>query len=215
MVVVTPLGKFELFKIIFDKKDGSIYVPFPYLTTKRGLLAEVDPAASADPKVLDLKAGIVVDYDVKFAHHASGVVHFSKSGKHDLFPRRKSYPLKDAIGRLFEFHFYWLAGFAMLSSKEEVSDAQITLQFETHPTSLCVAVEWRRKQSVLDNTETPSTRIGPRAEVIRRSDGARLRFLLLGQPRGYPLQDHLIFISVSEIAAAQGADKPTAIFFGG
>jgi hypothetical protein len=179
------------------------------------LLAEVDPSTGADPKVLDLKSGIVVDYDVKFAHHASGVVHFSKSGERDLFPRRVSYPLKDAIGRVFEFHFYWLAGFATLSGGKEVSDAQITLQFDAHPTSLSVAAEWRRKKDILDNTETPTARIGPRAEVIRRSDGARLRFLLLGQPNGYPQQDHVLLLSVSEIAAANGADKSTAIFFGG
>ena len=145
IVAATPLGRFKLFKILFDKKDGSIYVPFPYLMTKRGLLAEVEPSMAADPSVLDLSGGLVVDYDVKFAHHTSGIVHFSRTGKRDLFPRRRSYPLRYSIGRVFEFHFYGLAGFTMLSADEEPSDAPVTLQFNTHPTSLSVAAEWRRK----------------------------------------------------------------------
>jgi hypothetical protein len=90
VLVTTPLGAFKLFKIMFGE-DGSIYVPFPYLDTKRGILTEADPATEADPKTLQLRRnGVVVDYDVKFAHHASGIVHFSKSGEKDLLPRLRS-----------------------------------------------------------------------------------------------------------------------------
>lgn len=216
VVAATPLGRFKLFKILFDKRDGSIYVPFPYMVTKRGLLSEVDPSAGANPRVLELATnGVVVDYDVKFAHHTSGQVHFSKTGENDLLPRRFSYPLATAIGRVFEFHFFGLAGFETVPPAQKVRDAQITLGFERHPTSLSVAAEWRRKKDILDNTETPTAQAGPQSQAIRRSDGAQLKFLFLGQPPGYPLQEHLLFISFAEIANAKGADKPTTIFFGG
>ena len=61
----TPLGTFNLFKILFAK-DGSIFVPFPYLQTKRGLLSETDPATEPDPKTVQLRRkGVVVEYDAK------------------------------------------------------------------------------------------------------------------------------------------------------
>jgi hypothetical protein len=41
------------------------------------------------------------------------------------------------------------------------------------------------------------------------------QFVLLGQPKTHPLQDHLLMISAQEIPPAHGADTSTAIFLGG
>jgi hypothetical protein len=103
VVATTPSGTFKLFKVVFMKNDGSVYVPFPYLNEKREILSEIDPETEPDPKTVDLRRnGIVVDYDVKCSFHTSGIVQFSKSGEGDILPRRTGFPLNGGpIGRLF------------------------------------------------------------------------------------------------------------------
>jgi hypothetical protein len=54
VLVTTQLGAFKLFKIMFGA-DGSIYVPFPYIDVKRGILSEADAATEEDPKTLQLR----------------------------------------------------------------------------------------------------------------------------------------------------------------
>jgi hypothetical protein len=213
VVATTPLGSFKLFKVLFGP-DGSIYLPFPYLETKRGLLSEVDPRSEPDPKSLDLRRdGKVIEYDAKFTHHTSGIVQFSQSGKGDLLPRRHGFRLDGPIGRLFELRFYGIAGFAAVGKKSK--DFVLPIQFQRHPPNLRIWAEWRRKKDIIQNTETPTLAIGPTVNVVRRADGAALKFALLGQPRGLPLQDHVLLLSAEEAPSAQGADSPTTIFMGG
>jgi hypothetical protein len=112
VVARTPKGAFSLFKVVFMKNDGSLFVPFPYLGERRGILSELDPTTEPDPKTLNFaRSGVIVDYDVKCSFHTKGRVHFSKSGEKDVLPGRTGFPLTGPIGRLFEFRSYGLEGF--------------------------------------------------------------------------------------------------------
>jgi len=218
VLVATPIGAFKLFKIMFGG-DGSIYVPFPYLDTKRGILSEVDPATEQDPKTLQLRRnGIVVEYDVKFAHHASGVVHFSKSGMKDVLPRRHSFPLSGPIGRLFEFYVYWPQGYKAFDRTERRRNFTVRYTFsDGPPAALRVRAEWRRKADIvasIDPRETTEV-IGPAPLSIAQSTGIEQRCILLGQPQGSPLQDHVVMLFAEPIPVAAGADSATGIFLGG
>jgi hypothetical protein len=216
VVARTPFGAFKLFKIMFGS-DGSIYLPFPYLETKRGVLSEADPQAEPDPKTITLtRNGVVVDYDAKFAHHTSGEAHFSRTGKKDILPRRQSFRLDGPIGRVFDFRFYWLRGFEMVERRSGITDPPLMLDFAgRHPTSIRVWAEWRRKRDIIDNSETTDGIVGPTSNATERSTGTEVKFLFLGQPSSSALHDHLLLISAHEIPDAAGADKPTAIFMGG
>ncbi len=219
VLATTPFGAFKLFKIMFGG-DGSIYVPFPYLETKRGVLSEADPATEPDPKTLQLRRnGLVVDYDVKFSHHTSGIVQFSKSGQAALLPRRKSFPLNGPIGRLFDFRIYWLRGFTNVTRTERRRDFNLSFTYSNgHPTSLRVWAEWRRKAAITDNidpAEPAGTIVGPAPVTVSRATGYEQRAILLGQPSTSPLQEHVMMIFAEEIPMATGADSSTAIFLGG
>lgn len=216
VLAVTPLGKFKLFRIIFGK-DGSIYLPFPYLDTKRGQLSEVDPAIEPDPKTINLKRnGVEVTEDVKFSHHTSGIVQFSKTGGQDLLPRRQSFRLDGPIGKVFDLHVYWLHGFDQVKPKKARGTFLLPFQLlDRHPTSLHVWAEWRRKKDITDNLEPGGTWLGPGVSAIARQSGKEVRFLLLGQPSSRPLRDHVLMLSVEEVVHADGADVPTMIFLGG
>ena len=188
VVATTPKGAFSLLKVVFMKNDGSVYVPFPYLGEKRGLLSEIEPATEPDPKTVNLtRAGIVVDYDVKCSFHTSGTVQFSKSGERDLLPRRKGFPLKEATGRHFEFRAYGLEGFEQVDLGTPTKDYRVLLRFPVHPTSIVVSGIWQRKKDIVTNMDGGV--VGPDTTLIRRSDGFAQPGLFVGQPLGLPFPE--------------------------
>ena len=213
--VKTPLAEVKVCRILFSK-DGSILVPFQYLKAKRGVLAHVTQLPPEQgPFTYDLgKEGVVVDYDVKFSHHRSGVAHFSKTGETDLLPRRVSFPLTE-IGHVFQLHVYWMGGLEWVSEPKK-KDLSLGFAFhDEHPIGVRLYAEWRRKDDIGANAIRPGVNVGPRSDAIRRSTGEVQRFAFLGQPAGFPYRDHLLMLSVAPVPAATGADVPTMIFFGG
>ncbi len=210
----TPKGTFSLFKVVFSKRDGSIMVPFAYLGEKRGILSEIDPATEPDSTKIDLRrTGIVVDYDVKCSFHTSGNVRFSKTGEVELLPQRTGFPLAGPMGKLFEFRAYGLEGFLPVDLATPTKDYRILLRFPTHPTSIIVSAMWHRKKDIADHAQDPV--VGPDPKVVRASDGFTEPGAFLGQPRGFPLREHILVLTTSVIPQATGADSPTAVFLGG
>ena len=187
--------------------------------SERSCPGTADPATEEDPKTLQLRRnGVVVEYDVKFAHHASGVVHFSKSGTNDVLPRRHSFPLNGPIGRLFEFHLYWPQGYKPVDRVERRRNFNVSYTFaDGHPPALRVRAEWRRKADIVANIDPNESAqvIGPAPSIVERSTGTEQRAILLGQPPNSPLQDHVVMLFAEPIPMATGADSATGIFLGG
>jgi hypothetical protein len=148
--VQTPLVRVKVCRIIFGQKDGSIYVYFPYLVAKEGLLSEVYVPPNRDrPVTLDLREhGKHVTTDVKFAHHTSGTAHFSKTGWASGLPERKSFPLQSSMGSIFEVSIFWRHG---LTDLDQIKgrDAHIGFRFDDRSVhSVLVRAEWRRKTDI-------------------------------------------------------------------
>jgi len=218
VLAATPRGKFKLFRLLFGK-DGSIYLPFPYLEAKRGVLAEVDPSSEPDPKTLDLRrTGVVVEEDVKFAHHSTGSVHFSKTkGTKEqalTLPGRSSFALSGE-GRVFDLRFYWTLGLTTYDELKPGRTLPLIIPFSEHPTGLRVWGMWRRKSWLLASRENESMVVGPQHVGTNRATGARESFVFLGQPADFPHQEHLLLISYGIEPAPTGADVPTMLFWGG
>ena len=72
---------------------------------------------------------------------------------------------------------------------------------------------WLRKKDVEANVQ--GALVGPDPEVVQRRDGFAEPGLFVGQPRGFPLREHLLVLKTHVIPHAEGADSPTAIFLGG
>jgi len=221
IVAVTPSGMFKLLKIVFAN-DGSIFLPFPYLETKRGILSEGDPASEPDPKTLNLRRnGVVVEYDVKFSHHISGVVHFSKTlpkgEEHDVLPRRQGFRLDGPIGRVFDFQGFNIHGFDRFAKPSQIKDVPVVLKFpKSHPSGIVIWGEWLRKQDVQNNLEEGDGTIGPYPSVQHRATGRTGPAAFLSAPAGNPASTHLLMVSAAEVESLpSGVDKPTAIFWGG
>jgi hypothetical protein len=219
--VRTPFARVKICRIAFGKRDGSVYVAFPYLREKSGLLAgvEIDPEART-PHTFDLgRDGVRVSTDVKFSHHTSGVVQFSKTGGPTGLPRRASFPLTGPIGMLFQLHAYWLHGFTWQDAANP-RDFLLPYEFrEEHPLGIRLEGRWLRKRDIREHGFwVPGARgdhTGPTTESIHRPTGTRENVVFVGQPRGFPLREHVLVLTVAPVPVPQGADHPTMVFFGG
>lgn len=83
VVAETDCGHRKIFQILFSKKDGSLFVTFPYL---KGCSARVGTLVM--PKGVGYHEQFHVGKDfpvsahlVKYSHHPSGQAHFSLTGK--------------------------------------------------------------------------------------------------------------------------------------
>jgi len=214
------LAKVKLCRISFGA-DGSVYVSFPYLKTKRGLVSRVTSEQAvrdaAGNDTYDLhKSGVVVETDVKFTHHSSGETHFSLTGLQTPLPEQPSFPLGEGDGLLFELHVYWLGGFKWIEKKAD-KDLYLNTRFDgPHPVALRVQGHWWRKSGIVANLEGEADSagfIGPRAEVVHRPTGRVHGFFLLAPPNS-PFADHVLGLTVDRVLLPEGADVPTMLFLG-
>jgi hypothetical protein len=206
----TPVGPRKVCRIIYSP-DGSIMVPFPYLSQKRGILsAQKDDPQKVGPVTYELsKGGVVVDYDVKYSHHTTGRVHFSKTGRAELLPGRECFDLKTGSGVLFSVQIFDLNGLAALEKKEQPGEFRLGMNFPAHfPQGIEVRASWVRKATIAAQNRGQS--VGPSGTA---SNGRTT--VLLAQPLSSPLQDHLLVLNFGEVPVPSTADRPTMIFFGG
>ncbi|MFC1511691.1 hypothetical protein ACFL5H_00660, partial [Candidatus Latescibacterota bacterium] len=187
----TPVAEYKLCRIIFGS-DGSIYIPFPYFSTKQGIVSEVDyNPYSGPPTQLDFSVnGIPVPYDVKFTHHPSGIVHFSKTGEIERLSQKRSFPLETQIGHVFNLFVFQPSGLNLVGSLQ-ARDLHIGFEFQrNHPIGIHLRAEWCRKNDIKTNIQPPGGNVGPILNAIHRETGVNSPSAFLGQPPELPLQNN-------------------------
>jgi hypothetical protein len=192
-------------------------VPFPYFKSKQGILSEVatNPIESGPATYQLAERGVRVAYDAKFAHHVSGVVHFSRTGGPDVLPGRKSFPLATTIGRIFLAYFYFPSGFTWLEAQKNKDLHLVFDSGDSHPLGLLVEAEWRRKSDIKTSSRPLGTPVGPDATRTDRKTGAQVTSFFLGPPTQCALRDSVLVLSAQPVPLPHGADRPTMIFIGG
>ena len=214
LCLVTPLGEFKICRIRFGR-DGSIYVSFPYCREKHGILNTVDRVAGVSQAINLSVGGKRVRADVKFSHHTSGIAQFSKTSSWlRSGPRNQSFRLDGPIGHLFDLHLFWPAGFDLLKKKRK-KDLYLALGLSENRPAFLFTAQWRRKSDILANTRPPDGTVPPTTEVQHRESGHKGVVYFLGQPGGYPLDDHLLMISGGPIDLPDGTDRTGMVFMGG
>jgi hypothetical protein len=89
-------------QIFFSKKDGSLFVSFPYFAHSAGLLSIATLSAGRMADTINLQpCGKCASHLVKYAHHPDGEAHFSQDGKVISMIRRRSIPLRSFHGHFF------------------------------------------------------------------------------------------------------------------
>lgn len=211
----TPMGAHKIARITFGK-DGSIYVQFPYLDKKDGVIAElpVDPDVEGPVTYRLGDLGTRVATDVKFSHHASGEVRFSKTGHRITAPTRQSFPLDGPIGRVFELSLFDLTGFAEFSTTKK-NTAYLGFNFPDGADGLVLRAQWRRKADIVANIHPPGQMAGPATTAVHRRTGIEEAIYFFGAPLDRPNQDHVLVITSAPVEPAKGADRPSMVFLGG
>ncbi len=81
----------KIFKLIFNKKDGSIFLTLPRLKNTEGILSYSEiPAGSRNADVSMKQSGTATSHIVKYSHHPDGTAHFSLTDKVRTEIRKKS-----------------------------------------------------------------------------------------------------------------------------
>ena len=93
----------KLFQII-PASDGSLYVSFPYSPFERGRVGIFTMPKGPDQWVM-VEDFPLTTHHVKYAHHPSGTVHFSQSGRIRNAVRKSSVPFGKISGHIFSVTF--------------------------------------------------------------------------------------------------------------
>lgn len=217
----TPLALLYACQIMFHKRDGSIFVQFPYFRHHDGIATIVRLAddGSARRTVSFADEGKVTSHLVKYSHHPDGRVHFNQDGKvTPKIRRHANFRLDLPIGKLFQLHaFFPAAGFLPLdASNMRKGRPNLVFNYPKEvPSAVRITAEWRRKTEVAQWSSPPGACLGPKARLRSRVTGGRHGAYFLGQPKGYPLQEHLLVIFCDKVEVPTGVEKPLVIFTGG
>jgi hypothetical protein len=216
LLAVTPGVAYKIARITFGK-DGSIYVQFPYCAEKQGWIGilPIDPDKD-DPTTYKLSEhGSFVATDVKFAHHTSGAVHFSKTGDSAIPPtRRVSWPLTGPLGHLFALQVIEPERFNQLEKRDNRAK-YLGVQMSPGTTSISWHAEWRRKRDVEQNMEPARGIAGPTTKVRSRRMGEESEVIFLGQPEGFGARDHILMLTSGSPEVPKGFRGTGMTFLGG
>jgi hypothetical protein len=127
----------NLLLLSFSKKDGSIFVSFPYFAHTSGVLSVVtlEKGDHTDVQVNlgQSGRGKCTSHLVKYAHHPDGEAHFSQAGKVFTHVRRRSVPLKSVRGHIFTAYAQGLHGFSAANRSKDLADpshSRVNLTFD-------------------------------------------------------------------------------------
>lgn len=135
--VETPGGRYKLFQIIC-RKDGSLFVPFPYYKHASAQLIEGTLKAHESYANGLTVSGPVAMNRVKYAHHLDGEAHFSQDGHVRTVVRKRANSLQNHGGHLFTVQLQGLQDFSKLSDLDlrKRGRIHVSLRYKREPTSI-------------------------------------------------------------------------------
>lgn len=214
IMVAGPASDWHLLCQIQFRRNGSLFVQFPYFSESAGILADVRFAVSSEgASVMRLEdTGRATTHLVKYHHPPDGNAHFSQDDKIVSTIRRKSFPLTNP-GLLWELHAFGLYGFEAASKQRVRKDrAYIPAVFtDGLPDRLVLSGDWRLRATV---EETLIDGPGPTVTIPGRRN-ASIKATLLGPPAGFSLDSYVLALNMGIPPPVESVDRPTMIFMGG
>jgi hypothetical protein len=211
----------KLLQITFSRKDGSIFVGFPYYEHSVGLVSAATLAPGSD--VLDLEpGGKITSHLVKYSHHPEGRAHFSQDGKVFTRVRKQSVPLDEVAGHLFTLQVQGLHGFDVLEEArwdEPPNERRTTLTFDLGieaPEAVKIVARLYTGEALHNAISrsagpTSSNTVGP-ITVTQDPTGVERPAFLASAPSGRP-GDHRILVLIAEVIPSMTADEDTTLTF--
>ena len=209
-------ANYQICQIIFNKKDGSIFISTPYFGSGSGVVTSASLGAGPPYNISLNEDGKVTSHLVKLSHHPDGRVHFSQSGKVITKIKRTSFPLASTIGIIFELHVYFPVFFEALDlAKQKTNRVYLFNKFIRVPNAVKIVGEWRRKSSIEGNTASPTDVVQAVTTVKNRKTGVGFMASLFGQPDDWPLTDHVLMLYCLPTTPLNNITDKTMILMGG
>lgn len=219
MCVQKPSGLRKLFQVIF-RKDGSIFVNFPYFKRVPGIVVPaIVPAGGGEVQVDLTLNGRVTSHGVKFSHHRDGNAHFSQDGKVYSSIRRRSVCLDDSSGHLFTVHITEPDAFARAAAKDErqllPNPKRTTLRVncEERVNRLKFVAWWYSVRELV--RRNPGVSIRPNFHILQGNGTIQAAFACapLAPPEG--ADERVLVMSVEEWDVAGSREGGGLLFMGG
>jgi hypothetical protein len=216
--VESPNENRKLMQVIF-RKDGSIFVAWPYFKYKDGVLSKiVVPPTNRNTSISLVDDGKVTSHLVKYSHHADGRAHFSQDGKIHTWIRIQSVALSHAEGHLFTMMVQNLAMFQIdaPSSKSPCNLKRTQLNFkfnEKFPEAVKIIGHWYLMRSIPRLVQ--NKQLGPDVRT-KAPDGIIRSGVLVGSPvEGYRFGNYCLLMTCVPIPSFANDSNAGLLFIGG
>ena len=220
ITVETTEDRRKIFQILFRRKDGSLFVSFPYYKDTTGLLTLATLRAKTEyPASLSLiDGGKVTGHKVKYTHHPDGSVHFSQDGKILTKVRKESVPLSESDGHIFTAQLQGLEDFTSLRKKEQkplLSDKKTILNFRfegNSPEAFKFVGHWYKKSSLLERI----SQFGDKPWFIcEKPDNTKVFGMLISDPFLNTQDTYYLLLTCEGIPRLDKDRYSTLTFLGG
>ena len=220
ITVETAQERRKVFQILFLRKDGSLFVAFPYYVNSSGLLTLATLRAKTKyPASLQLiDGGKITGHRVKYSHHPDGEVHFSQDGKIFSTVRKLSAPLSEEEGHIFTVQVQGLKDFQGLKQNEikpllTYKKTILNYRFDHgQPEAIKFLGYWYRESSL--TRQISQFRNEPWA-ILEKPDHSRVRGMIISDPFLESDEKHYLIMTCEGIPMVDKDKYSTLIFMGG
>jgi hypothetical protein len=220
IAVQTASHRSKVFQIMFQKKDGSLFINFPYYEHNEGIVSLITWSPNNPPPVdLSLElGGKITSHLVKYSHHPTGRAHFSQNGKVLTAIKKQSVPIDEVAGHEFTIQLQGLGSFQQLEPEHEMltpSPKRTTLKFSfgaEEPEAVKFVGFWYSQQAI--SRSLTSGTIGKLME-LNTPNGKTFRAFICSAPHGHAGDEKILAVACQAIPRLDKNEETCLTFIGG
>lgn len=217
-------NRHKILQVVFGKKDGSLFVNFPYYQHSRGLVSVATLAGGKgkNQEIALVPGGKVTSHMVKYSHHPDGTALFSQDGLVLSSVRKRSIPLNVQTGHIFTVQFQGLKGFDLADEvkdhdKHDPKRSVLNFSFgDNEPGAIKIVGRWYALRDLLRRRlvhDGPRT-FGPLIHCVT-NDGKTYVAFLLSPPTQNPMQDFALLMTCEPVPKLNSDEQTCLTFIGG
>jgi hypothetical protein len=166
-ILIAVESRSKLYKVMqihFGKKDGSLYVSFPYYKHRDGLVSLVKcPPNMEQPADVEMNpGGKATTHLVKYSHHPDGRAHFSQDGRVRTIVQKQSVPLAQTNGHIFTVKIQGITEFE--EGRRDDESRPVTMKRKSvyfnfgkiHPEAIKIVGRWYTKADFMKRLVRPA-----------------------------------------------------------
>lgn len=217
IAVETPSHRSKVFQILFGKKDGSLFVNFPYYEHSNGVVSLMTwTPENLPPTDLSLdNGGKITSHLVKYSHHPNGQTHFSQDGKVFTKVKKQSEPINNVEGHEFTIQLQGLSSFKKLEDgiKLHSTKRRATLKFTFigEPEAIKFVGYWYSQEAI---SKRLAGHIGERCFINDHNGKSHVAFII-SAPLGHAAEKRVLALYCEVIPRLDMNNETALTFIGG